>query len=168
MNTLNYKQYTHKKCGTQMNRVALPNGKVKIECPKCKNILDKPIKAKTIKKKLEDVEKMEIILGLLRDYPEAINKDRVIEMLETNIKYYDKQFGYLRKPLQNNKPSIELIEKLDYSYQPLETANDRYLLEFKINQIIEVFSNEIKDLRREIKIIKGDAENFEDYEEDYN
>ena len=48
----------------------------------------KPIKAKTLKKKLEDVDKMKTILGLLKDYPEAINKDRVIEMLETNIKYY--------------------------------------------------------------------------------
>lgn len=102
------------------------------------NLLDKPIKAKTLKKKLEKTLKIKKGMkgyGLKKYKIEPFVKGTYIVGHCYDFKNNEIKTIYDDKPLQNNKPSIELIEKLpvlgaDYSCGLHKIA-------IKINQIIE-------------------------------
>lgn len=116
-----------------------------------KNILNKPIKAKTLKKKLENTLQQERV-NELHNYRK--NRDKFYDnkfvykskkkLEKIEVEKYLKSDKFIKdflKPLQNNKPSIELIEKIEFGEYVLENKVvmnvAEKILANKINEIIE-------------------------------
>lgn len=129
-----------------------------------KNILDKPIKAKTLKKKLEKT--LKITKGMkgygLRKYKiEPFVKGTYVVGHCYDFKNNEIKTFFDKEPLQNNKPSIELIEKLECPLgcgllteeQRRNNAIER--IENKINEIIDA----VNELKTRVNLI--DEEDYE-------
>jgi hypothetical protein len=123
-------------------------GTYKIIIKSMKNILNKPIKAKTLKKKLEKTLKITKGMkgyGLKKYKIEPFVKGTYIIGHCYDFKNNEIKTIFDDKPLQNNKPSIELIEKLDVigiiNDKELDFNNMTYRLllmtSYKLNEVIE-------------------------------
>jgi hypothetical protein len=126
-----------------------------------KNILDKPIKAKTLKKKLgESIGDTHISTH----YNYRDGKKTTYEVKFLGERGYS-QKKIKEEPLQNNKPSIELIEKLDLHDMVKEHLNTDTVWDVnswilltildKINQIIE----ELNSLKTRVNLIDEEDNN---------
>jgi hypothetical protein len=105
------------------------------------DVLDKPIKAKTLKKKLEKTLTYDKAVKIIKNFNKNYKPSDPIKLLEDACKtsYDMPKCKCNNKTLQNNKPSIELIEKLDYNtlitQTPISYLDETFII--KINKIID-------------------------------